>query len=172
MDFFEVVKRRYSYRGEFTADHVPNEDIIKILDCGIRAPSGKNRQTTSFVVVTDEALKQKIIEIFPHRGIETAPVLIIALTSYMEVHNGTAFELEDYSAAVENILLAVTALGYASVWLDGYTKDEGRREKIADILNVPEGKTVRAVLPIGRAKNPGEQYRKRPFEDRVHYNAF
>ena len=78
MDFFDVVKRRGSYRGPFAQEAVPQEALRKILEAGVRAPSGYNLQTTSFYVVTDAALRQKLAAIFPTKAVQTAPVLLVA----------------------------------------------------------------------------------------------
>jgi len=40
----------------------------------------------------------------------------------MQVNEGSFYEIEGYVAAVQNILLAVTALGYASLLMDGETR--------------------------------------------------
>ena len=63
MDLFEAIERRYSYRGEFTDAPVGREDLEKIVRAGIRAPSGKNEQVTSFVIVDDPQLLEQIAEI-------------------------------------------------------------------------------------------------------------
>lgn len=172
MDFFEAVEKRYTYRGAFSEQEIPEADLRKILDSAIRAPSGLNRQTTGFVAVTDPELRSRLGAVFPHKGIATAPVIVVVFTEYAEVYQGTAFELQDYSAAVENILLAVTALGYATVWTDGETHAPGRQNAIAELLNIPQGKTVRCVLPIGIPLSPGRQMGKKHFEKRVHFNKF
>ncbi len=169
MDFFEVVEKRHSYRGEFKNQEIPRADLTKIMEAGIRAPSGLNGQTTSFTVVTDPGLRAKLHEIFPHKGIATAPAVIVAHSARVEVYQGTAFEVQDYAAAVENILLAATALGYATVWTDGETAKEGRPERIAKLLNVPAGQTVRAVLPLGVPVGEGRQKEKKPLAERVRF---
>jgi nitroreductase len=172
MDFFEVIDKRHSYRGEFKDIEVPEEDIKKILLAGIKAPSGYNLQTTTFVVVTDENLRKSIAEILPTEGTKTAPMIIVVLTEKVGAHYGLSFEIEDYGASTENVMLAITALGYASVWIDGMTKLEGREPKIAKLLNVPDGKTVRAILPVGVPVSEGVQKEKKAFEERVTYNKF
>jgi nitroreductase len=53
MDFFDAVANRHSYRGKYSAHPVPVEDLQKIVQAGIDAPSGCNMQTTEFVIVTD-----------------------------------------------------------------------------------------------------------------------
>lgn len=167
MDFFEVVQRRHSYRGEFLQQPIPQEDVHRILDAGIRAPSGHNRQTTRFLVVQSSALRKGISEIYPHKGIASAPVHIIILSRHEETFKGKAFEVQDYSACMENILLAITACGYASVWIEGALLDDGRAERMCALLDVEAGWTLRAVLPVGIPVSEGTQAEKLPFEERV-----
>ena len=169
MDFIEAVELRHSYRGAYTNDVVPESDIIKILDAGIRAPSGCNTQTTSFIVVTNPELRAKIANALPCDMTKTAPVLIIAITEKVTFEWGFDCEIEDYGAAVENILLAATALGYASCWLDGQTRLDGVYEKLTDLLNVPKGKTVRTILPIGVPASQGKQADRKPCDERVEW---
>lgn len=172
MDFFDAVNNRYSYRGEFTDAPVPEEDIRKMLTAAVKAPSGLNAQTTNFIAVTDPALRKRLADIFPHAGLATAPLIIVAASVRKEMYKGDAFEIEDYAAAVENLCLAVTALGYATVWADGQTREGDRQQLIGKLLNVPAGWTVRTVLPVGVPREPGKQKEKLPFELRVGFNSF
>ena len=167
MDFFDVIKSRHSYRGAYTDDMVPEADLIKILDAGIRAPSGCNAQTTSFILVTNPELRSQISKILSAEPVKTAPALIIAVTEKVTFNFGLDFELEDYGAAVENILLAATALGYASCWFDGMTRLNGTCDALANLLDVPQDKQVRSVLPIGVPEKKGTQADRKPFEQRV-----
>lgn len=172
MDFFEAVQKRYSYRGKFKDIPVPQEDLEKILDAGLRAPSGYNKQSTTYVVVTDPALRDAIAKLQPMPAIATAPVLIIPLSEEVETHENLTFELEDYAASVENIMLAITAMGYAGVWTDGMMKLHGTGKAVAELLHVPAGKTVRAVIPVGVPETEGTQKEKMTIAQRVHWNAF
>ncbi|RMG04478.1 MAG: nitroreductase, partial [Planctomycetota bacterium] len=72
MDVFEAIRRRHSYRGPFTDAPVPREDLRKIVEAGIRAPSGKNEQTTSFVIVDDPALLEQAKQIIDRPVCATA----------------------------------------------------------------------------------------------------
>ena len=53
MDVFEAIAKRHSYRGPFRDRAVPRADLERIVQAGLQAPSGKNAQTTSFVIVDD-----------------------------------------------------------------------------------------------------------------------
>jgi nitroreductase len=174
MDFFETVEKRYSYRGEFMDTPVPHEDLIKIVTAGTKAPSAGNLQTQSFLIVTDARMRAQIAELFQHKGISTAPALIVLVSEHQELGpKKVSFELKDYGAAAENILLAIAALGYASLWTDGDTgmKPE-RQDKLASMLEIPEGRTVRAILPVGLPKTPGQQPPRKPFDELVKFEKY
>lgn len=172
MDFFEAVQRRYSHRTPFLDQPVPDEDVRKIVEAGIQAPSGMNAQTTSFVVVTDPQLRAQIAQVLSSPATQTAPVILVVLSEHVITPCGLAFEVEDYAAAVENMLLAASALGYASVWMDGMTKADQANAAIRALLNIPEGKTVRTILPLGVPAEVGTQKERKPFEARCTYNRF
>lgn len=173
MDFFEAVARRHSYRGPFLPAAIPREDLRRIVQAGLRAPSGYNGQSTSFVVVDDPALRARIAQIVPGDALEKAPAVIVAVMDPSATPDKTmSFGVEDYAAAVENVLLAVTALGYATVWMDGAVRREGRAEELARLLEVPPPRVVRAILPVGVPAEIRGQRDKRPFDDRAWFNRY
>lgn len=172
MDFFEAAATRFSYRGAFQDAPVPKEDLEKILTAAIQAPAGRATPSTSYVVVTDPALRGRLAEIFPHPGIASAPVNIVVVSERVEVYGGKAFEVQNYSVAVENILLAATALGYAALWTEGDMTDGDRAAATAKLLGVPAGKTVRSVIPVGLPEKVGAPREKGTLEALVHYNKY
>lgn len=62
-DVFHIMYTCRSMR-RLKPDPVPDELIYKVLDAGIRAPSGGGVQAWRFVVITDPQIKQKIAEIY------------------------------------------------------------------------------------------------------------
>ncbi|MBC7338171.1 MAG: nitroreductase family protein, partial [Clostridia bacterium] len=138
MDVFEAIEKRYSYRGPFRDIPIPREHLRKIVEAGIRAPSGKNAQTTSFVIVDDPQLIRRIASLFENKPVcTTAKAMIVCVTDSRPVMGNVSFHVEDCAAAVENMLLAVTALGYATVWIDGALRYNRIAERIGEMLGVP-----------------------------------
>jgi nitroreductase len=174
MDLFAAIARRHSYRGAFTAQPVPSEDVRRIVEAGLRAPSGYNAQTTSFVIVDDPDLLARLSAMNPDSvAIKTAPVVLLVCMDKPDPESERIFfGLENYGAAVENMLLAVTALGYASVWIDGWLRTEGRDQAVAGLVGAPGSVEVRVILPIGVPDEPGEQRAKRPFAERAWRNRY
>jgi nitroreductase len=80
--------------------------------------------------------------------------------------------VEDSAAAVENMLLAITALGYATVWIDGWLRLQGHADQVGQLLGLPAGKVVRILLPIGVPAEAWPQKEKLPFEQRAWFNRY
>ena len=171
MDLFDAIAKRYSHRGEFTDGPVPRKDLQKIVRAGIQAPSAKNEQVVTFVAVDNPRLLQQIAEIVDNRPVcRSAKAMIACAVDPRPVLGGISFAAEDCAAAVENMLLAITSLGYASVWLDGALRSDGRAERVGQLLAVPAGRTVRVLLPIGVPVQRGQQRERLPFFRRAWFN--
>ena len=173
MNVIEIINKRHSYRGKYLSKQVPKDDLIKILEAGIAAPSGCNKQTTSFIAVDDKDVLKKINEVINPPVCETAPALIVVLTQRTNAYRDRCFAVQDYSAAIENMLLTIVELGYQSCWYEGHITDEDRIcDKIAAILSVPENYEVVCILPVGEAENESSIPKKKEFEERAWFNTF
>lgn len=169
----EWICSRRSYRGRYRPDRVPREDLTAIMAAGLAAPSGCNRQTTSLIAVDDPALLERLrAEIDPPVG-ETAPAMICVLTRRINAYRDRCFATQDYAAAIENMLLAIVALGYQSCWYEGHVTDADRiGDRLARILGVPDGYELVCVLPVGVAEGEPAAPKKKPFAERAWFNGF
>jgi nitroreductase len=172
MDVFTAIKKRHSYRGDFLEKPVPRETLTAVVTAGLQAPSGYNAQTTEFVIVDDPHLLAELRTIVSASALQTAPAAIVVLMRHEEPRNGLYFGVEDYAAAVENVLLAVTASGLATVWIDGALRRENRTSRIADLLDVADDREVRVLLPVGYPREAGAQKEKLRFDQRAWFNGF
>ena len=169
----DLIMNRRSYRGKFRPDPVPREALTAILEAGLAAPSGCNKQTTSLIAVDDPAILARLrAEIDPPVA-ETAPAMICVLTRRIIAYRDRCFATQDYSAAIENMLLAIEALGYRSCWYEGHVTDTDRiGDRIAKILGVPEEYELVCVLPVGTAEAEPGMPKKQPFGQRAWFNGF
>jgi len=175
MDLFEAVTNRHSYRGPFTDQTVDPDDLRKIVQAGLDAPSGMNKQTTSFVIVDDSDLVSQIAVMHEsNKAVNQAKAFIVCLIDADPeiIYAGCHFQIEDCSAAVQNMLLAVTATGYASVWIDGWLRTDGHAEAILKLLGASDDKVVRIILPIGVPEYPPRGPEKQPFDQRAWFNSY
>jgi nitroreductase len=141
MDALEAIRRRRSIR-RFTDDLVPKADLETIVDAGRLAATGSNRQPWDFIVVTDRAM----IENFTISAVwitEAGAVIVVVMDPQ------SRWWIEDGAAAIENMLLASTALGYGSCWVEGDALQH--EEYFKSILGIPPERRILALLPIGVA---------------------
>jgi len=170
MDFFDTVNARFSYRKRLGPEQPPFEDLKKIVQAGLDAPSGKNRQTTGFVIIRNEEIINAIKAMPGANGsMATAPCFIACHIEKVMDSAGTDldFLVEDCSASVENILLGITAMGYAAVWIDGWLRHDNRAEKIGDLCGLPPHRIIRVLVPLGTPLEEQKRPDKKGFDERV-----
>jgi len=174
MDTFDAIGNRHSYRGPYLPEPVPREDLVRIMEAGLAAPSGCNKQTTSLVAIDDPGVLSRVRAcINPPLRRENAPAAICVLTQHINAYRDKCFAVQDYSAAIENMLLAITALGYASCWYEGHITDDDRLcDQMAEVLGVPAGYDLVCYLPVGKPDRTVRGPQKRPLAERAWFNAF
>lgn len=168
-----TINARHSYRGKFSSEPVPREDLKIIANAGINAPSGCNKQTTDLIVVDDKEILDQIKGLIDPPVAQTAPAMIVVLAHRINAYRDKCFATQDYSAAIENMLLAIVELGYQSCWYEGHITDDDRIcDKIAAVLGVPEEYDVVCILPVGKALDDFRSPSKKSFDERVRFNHF
>ena len=194
MDFFEVIRKRRSIR-HFTDDPVREDDLMAMLEAARCAPSPRNKQPWHFIVVRDQQVITNLRDIvnalldsqiqaadsktrkrelknkrFGAINVFDAPVVIVILTKPYpnpDPENQPIFNqgLQGVSAAVENLHLASTALGYGGCWTV-LPLELGRME-IEAVLGVKKPWFAMAVISIGvPSKNPSP-VKRQPVEETV-----
>jgi len=161
MDTLQAIRKRRSIR-RYTTDAIPRADLETIVDAGRLAATGSNRQPWDFIVVTERGM----IEQFKVSGswIPQAQAVIVVV-----LDPATRWWVEDGAAAIENMLLACTALGYGTCWVEG---DALPREGLfKSLLGVPPEKRVMALLPVGvPAETPNPE--KKPLSAVLHWEKY
>lgn len=172
MDALQAIKGRKSYRSTFKTEPIPREDLREIVEAGFLAPSGCNLQTTKFIAVDDPEMVKKLAEIYGHEWAATAPAAILLLTKKVIAPSGETYYIQDFAAAAENILIAATAKGYATTWIEGQLHHNGEDRKMAQLLGVPEDLNVAVYLPIGIPDSAVPAPKKMAFEERAWFNGY
>jgi len=173
MDAIKAIEERYSYRGMYKDTPVPRKALKQIMEAGLAAPSGCNTQTTSLVGLDDKDLIKRVAGHLGKPNFASAPAAICVLTQRIPGYADVYFNVQDYAAAIENMLLVITALGYASCWVEGYITGDGRiGKKMADELGAPETYEFVAYLPVGIPAEKNSRAKKKPFDKRACFNGF
>ena len=167
----DTIFTRSSYRGPFQDTPVPREDLVTILKAGIAAPSGCNRQTASFLAVDDGKVLDEIKRIFAKPSCQTMPACILVFTREIAGVDGHCYHVQDYGAAMENMLLAIKSMGYETCWYEGNVR--GCAKEMADFLEVPEEYRLVCLRPVGiPAQELPPRKEKKAFEERAWFNRF
>lgn len=161
MDTFEAIRTRRSIR-RYKDGIIPRADLEAIVNAGRLAATGSNRQPWDFIVVTEKPTIAKFKA--TSTWIESAGAVIVVV-----MDPKSRWWIEDGAAAIENMLLASTALGYGSCWVEGDALPY--EEMIRSLLGIPEEKRVMALIPIGipaEAPSPG----KKPLKEVLHWERY
>lgn len=140
----ETIKAIYGRRSirKYKPDDIRDEDLKRILDAGMMAPSGVNKQPWFFVVVKSDEKRKELMdamaavaeefeaslkERFPKnpevvvdttafiRSLGGAPVIVLAFSNRPETQMNAV--LQSVAAAIQNMLLAAYDMGIGSCWL-------------------------------------------------------
>jgi len=164
--FFDIINARRSVRN-FTDETVPREVLEKIVSAAVEAPTGANAQLKQYIIVDDETVMDQIRSASP--ALKNAPAAIVLVMDPQPTKFGE-FWVQDASAAMENMLLAAVALGYASCWVEGAVRR--CEDDLKQVLGVPENLRLWSLLPVGRADETPKRPPK-PEPDLVtHRNRF
>ena len=188
MDVFTAIKERRSCR-DFLPEPVSDENIEKILEAAIWAPSPLNTQPWEFVIVTSKEVKEKIfIEAERCRKwaletsgwkwvgkysvdfLQSAPVIIgvigdpkkTGLDMFLE-EGGVAYQ-HACAAAIQNMHLAAFSLGLATLWFTLFDKKTMR-----EILGVAPEKTPVGLVCLGKAGGESLQVPRKDVKDKTTY---
>ncbi len=174
MDVIDAIAKRYSYRGAFQNVSVPRSDLERIVRAGLAAPSAGNAQTTSFVIIDEPARLERLAEIVPNSvPLSTARAVIVTCFDRHDPQSERAdFSAVNYGAAVQNVMLALTGLGYAALWMEGWKRAEGAQAAVARLLGLPASLVVQVLIPLGVPEAPGQPREKRPFGERAWWNGY
>ena len=130
---------------------VKKQDIQKLLEYAMAAPSALDRRPWKFYVITDKAKLQELNATSRFTNFTSPLVIIVAGDkSKMLRQPYTDFWMQDCSAAVQNILLGATSLGLGSCWCGVYPKQESV-EKVREVLGEDENIIPFALVRIGYA---------------------
>ena len=150
------IKNRRSVKN-YQKKQITDEELMQVLEAGMNAPSGGNKQTSVFIVVQDQEWIDKLCVL--NAKIAGAPegwdVFYGAPTLIVVAAVPSNDSIKDGSLAIGNMLNAAYALGLGGRWInraDGMLEDELGKELLREagyegeyigvgnvILGYPEG---------------------------------
>lgn len=169
--FFDVIHGRKSVRN-FTGAAVSRTDLEKALRAGMAAPSARNMQPWSFIVVTGRKMLDALAAGLPYaQMLAQAGAALVVCTEPDKATGGSKdFAIIDASLASENILLALEASGLGAVWTAVYP-DPDLMEHVRSLLGVPGEVIPLNVIPVG-VPTGEDQPKDKYVEEKIHWDKW
>lgn len=181
VDVLSAINMRISVR-KFTNELISKEDLSVILKCGVRAPTGLNKQPLGFVVIRDRAflnqanVKAKLLyrEAAEKNGVElpgtlerliSAPDTDIFYGStnvlFVYASADAATPVADGFLAIENIFLSSMEFGIGSCVI-GLASELGEDKEFRAECDIPDDSTFVAAIALGYPAQPAEIHTRNP----------
>lgn len=147
MNFLELTDKRYSVR-DYSDREIEKEKLDYILECARMAPSATNAQPWVLYVITDNQVKEKILNSYPREWIKKAPVYIVVcineekawVRNFDQKNHGDI----DGSIITEHICLAAAEQGLGTCWVCNFDPELCSLE-----LKLPPNLKPIALIPLG-----------------------
>jgi nitroreductase len=148
LDIYEAIRSRTSVRS-YLPDEIEDKKLERILDAARLAPSGKNGQPWTFIVVRDAETREKLVAACKNqRFLAEAPVVIVACgredLAYKKMGGYWNSLPVDIGISLEHLMLAAEAEGLGTCWIGAFIEEEVR-----EILGVPGEVKIVALTPVG-----------------------
>ncbi len=169
--FYELYKRRKSVR-RFLKKEVEEDKLNRLLDILRRAQSAANCQPWHFVVVKGED-KERLNPVFTTSGFQDAPLCIVACAepskAWVRKADGRNYAWVDVTIAVTEMIGAATAEGLGTCWVAAIEP-----EKVKEILGIPDGIDVVAIIVIGYPVEElkVEEKNRKPLSEIIHWGCW
>ena len=157
----ERIKGRRSIR-KYSEKQVPEEDVKKVIEAGIWAPSSNHCEPVEFIIVREKTKKEELSEISRWSSfLKQAPVNIAVIAK------DSSCLVEDSSAAVMSMMIEAHSLGLGTCWIDC----RNAQDFIKNALKIPKDFYVITVLPLGYPdENPSSK--RKTADEKVSFEKY
>ncbi|MBO6010852.1 MAG: nitroreductase family protein [Oscillospiraceae bacterium] len=144
-EFLSLAHARYSVR-KFSGEPVRAEDLEKIIEAGLVAPTARNLQPFRIFIISSEAGLEKLRRSTKcDFGTKTALLVCASRSeSWKRPFDGASSGWVDASIVTTHMMLEAADLGVGSTWVMWFDPDAARRE-----FELPEDLEPVAFLVMG-----------------------
>jgi len=164
----EAIENRRSVRKYLSDKPVTREQLNRLLEAAMLAPSACNTRPWEFIAVTKREILDEIARTHPNAKMcETAAAAIVVVAIPQTEGISVGFYPQDCAAATQNILLEAVSMGLGTCWCGIYPREECIAS-MREIFSIREPKIPFCVIAIG---TPAKDLDRRGFfeESKVTY---
>lgn len=193
VDVFEAIWTTRAMRRLDPDRDVPDEALWQILEASSKGPSGRNRQQLRWIVVRDQAMKDRLGALYRSvwesyqaevpagayddpqvrrnmssaehlaHHLHEAPVILIACAERRGSVEAAVYP------GVQNLMLAARALGLGTTLTTLY---RARETELKELLDIPDDVETFALVPVGYPLGRWGEGQRRPVEESVHWDRW
>jgi nitroreductase len=150
---------------------VREEDLLALLEIAMAVPADCKNQSWEFVVITDpEVLDQLWQNLKFNKYNAPAAIAICRSPDASDDEPSQEFRLQDYNAAVENVLMAAAQMGLSAMWVEIYPIPL-LVEIVSKILELPSEAAPLCLVFLGYLENEFP-LRAHLDERRIHWQKY
>jgi len=165
----EIIRNRRSVRA-FQKRDLPEGAAELLVEAACWAPSAGNLQPWGFVAVTDDAVKERLVEAARGQSfIAEAPLVFVVCVDPKRTtprygdRGADLYCLQDTAAAIQNILLTAMDNGLSGCWIGAFDEENAARA-----VKLPDGIRPVAMIPIGYPEQSPQPRPRRPVSEVIH----
>ena len=133
---------------------VPREVLNRIMECGINAPNGQNKQSWEVRVVENPELQNEIKALMATVGGERAAGCFYNAPVWVFIARDKGYDFSAYDCGLmaENMMLAANAMGVGSVCLGSpvrFILDSPQKDAVLEKLGFSEGYELCLCISMG-----------------------
>ncbi|MBE0539139.1 MAG: nitroreductase family protein [Ignavibacterium sp.] len=169
MDIQEALLNRRSIR-KYNDQKISKENINKILEAAMYAPSAMNLQPWQFIVIDDKFVLTETITSIPYAEMLKQSAAAILVCGDSNIEKNESWLLQNCSAVIQNILLSALGLGIGSCWI-GIHGMSDIVKNIKHQFKLPDNIIPVALISLGY---PDETVtaEERFKTEKIHYNKW
>jgi nitroreductase len=172
MELDKAIQFRKSVR-KFTSKKPDWREIVEAIDSVRYAPCAGKNFTLKFILVDDQEKILKISHACQQDFVATAHYVVVAVSKPERLinsfgkENGEKYCRQQAGAGIQNFLLKLTEIGYATCWVGHFVE-----KLIKEELKIPDDCNVEAIFPIGFELEKTKPREKIDLEDYLYFEKY
>ncbi len=169
MDFFELIKTRYSVRS-YKTDPVEKEKLQQVLDAANLAPTAANRQPFQIIVIKTKGREEELKKIYGRDWFVQPPIVICVCALPDQAwtrRDGKNYCDVDATIAMDHLILAAANQGLGTCWIAAFDPKEAK-----EILGLPGKAEPIAFTPLGYPADEARAKKRKQLSELVRYEKW
>ena len=152
---------------EFAEEPVLEQSVEDVIKAAQFAPTARDNRAVEFIVVRDQAIKDRLSEAAGQDFVQKAPIILVLASDA----NKSVLPEFDLALATGFAMIQASELQLGTVWKNIPACVQAN--KVREILQIPDNFKFINLLPLGYPLNEPLQHTEAEFEkSKIHYETW